>query len=520
MGGGGRRQLEGGRRERLGGGRRERDRGEKERNLIYVESNHIIRSTGIKISAANHPRKQNEVCGQPLWFEICVSDIFLNFWSLDLSELLRTNSYNLATDFYSSQGLDILIPDSSYATDKRQDKRNTNITAAHSIDSLKDGSHVSVRRTPRTPTIYTFQRPTPRPNLDYSPAGFYVQRHDERPKIKDLLLKAGSTADLHRQSQHQQDFNDSRFNPGEDLYSHSTKATPASYKGARSFNYAAYNRFSFTSTQPDEQTRKRKYQFEEVLSSGHVPEAKQGKSEEPDNFSMQDDEIDDDLRDIGWRILQGKSVRQISDEIFTEDKNKNAMEKEPAPSTSYGQPRFDSKFENVRKIPGTFVTMLNDEPTLVNWFAHAPCDNPSLIPTHTPHNGLLRPRVFEKERRLTTSRLLAVKTKLSAMLAREPYRESYAGRKDLHRIDCNQYYDFEAKAWEKYEKNDMRNAEEPSTSNYNKLATHNSSDRKRKRKVETDTASAQDDLFSECIFLPGPSTKKIRRDENNNDENE
>ncbi|KAK3091919.1 hypothetical protein FSP39_023734 [Pinctada imbricata] len=66
MNGRGRREAAGGSgqkkgRERLGGGRKGRDRGEMERNLIYVERNHIIRSTGIKISAANHPRKQNEV---------------------------------------------------------------------------------------------------------------------------------------------------------------------------------------------------------------------------------------------------------------------------------------------------------------------------------------------------------------------------------------------------------------------------------------------------------------------------
>ena len=88
-------------------------------------------------------------------------------------------------------------------------------------------------------------------------------------------------------------------------------------------------------------SRKRKLPFDKILDRGVVLEAKRGKSDASDNFSMNDSAIDDELKDLGWRVLSGKSMFQIHGEIVVEDKLTQGMSKE---------------IRSESNIPGTYVT--------------------------------------------------------------------------------------------------------------------------------------------------------------------
>ena len=133
------------------------------------------------------------------------------------------------------------------------------------------------------------------------------------------------------------------------------------------------------------------------MDHGVVPEAKRGKSDAADNFSMNDSAIDDELKDLGWRVLSGKSMFQIHGEIVVEDKLAQGMSKEIRPESN---------------IPGTYVTKINGKPETVNWFAYAPCGISKELPSHTPAVEPFRSKMFSRSARWTDGRLCEVCNKL------------------------------------------------------------------------------------------------------------
>ena len=66
------------------------------------------------------------------------------------------------------------------------------------------------------------------------------------------------------------------------------------------------------------------------------------------------------------------------------------------------------------------------------------------------------------------------------------------------------YFDFKFKAWKEYRPLEIVStaiASKPQTGSETKSVN-------RKRKLSRDSQSSEDDLFSECIFLPSSSSKK------------
>ena len=144
-------------------------------------------------------------------------------------------------------------------------------------------------------------------------------------------------------------------------------------------------------------SRKRKLPFDKILDRGVVLEAKRGKSDASDNFSMNDSAIDDELKDLGWRVLSGKSMFQIHGEIVVEDKLTQGMSKE---------------IRSESNIPGTYVTKTNGKLETVNWFAYAPCGSSKELPSHTPAVEPFRSKMFSRFARWTDGRLCEVCNKL------------------------------------------------------------------------------------------------------------